>query len=505
MHGFSSQSRRCGAEDRRRPEWNGLVFLVDLTIGTGICLCDSDFRQVLRHVRTPDYHVAVPFFFLAGTIMAAVSETYVFYIVAAVVLSVGWGAVRPLCYSVVGDLFPPAERSIWSGLLSIPAGIASAACPVLAGIVTDRLSWRYFFWILAPLAVISGALVSLGVPSLTRRTAHKIDVSGISWLAISLATMIVGFSWAGGQYSWSSFRIIGLLSASVVSWVVFFRTEARAKEPVLDPQVLTNRIFLTAAGAVLLGYFGLVGIQMYYPLFLEAVQGVDATRTGQILTPYNMLVGFMGVPAGYLLARTKRYKWMLISGYALLAATMFVAVTFNAGTAVWMGVLTTALAGLGLGAIPTINTLVVQFAAPKRLLGIVVGGIFFSVYLGGALAPAILGSAMNARYAKTLQASLPAEWRRVGNESSLESVVNPRVLLSQQSMAQLRKACDSFGSRGPALFDETVRAIRGSLQVSLRTVFLIGAVTMLAALLLIVTIPEVCMDVEVQDERAGHS
>jgi MFS family permease len=445
------------------------------------------------------------FFFLVGAIMAAVSETYVFYIAAAVILSVGWGAIRPLCYSVVGDLFLPAERSKWSGLLSIPAGIASAACPVLAGIVTDRLSWRYFFWILAPLALISGTLVIFGVPSLTRRTAHKIDVAGIFWLAISLSTMIMGFSWAGDRYSWSSFRIISLLSASLVSWAMFFWTEAKAKEPVLDPQVFTNRTFLTVAGAVLLSYFGIVGLQMYYPLFLQGVQGVDATRTGQILTPYNMLVGFMGVPAGYLLAATKRYKWMLVSGYALLTATMFVAVTFSAGTAVWVGVLITALAGLGLGAIPTINTLVVQFAAPKRLLGIVVGGTFFSVYLGGALAPAILGSAMNATYAETLQASLPAELSRVANKSAFESLINPRVLLSPESMAQLRNACNGLGTRGPALFDETVQAIRGSLQASLKRVFLIGAVAVLSAFLLIVTIPEVSMDVEVLDKRAGHS
>jgi hypothetical protein len=170
-----------------------------------------------------------------------------------------------------------------------------------------------------------------------------------------------------------------------------------------------------------------------------------------------------------------------------------------------MGVLTTTLAGLGLGAIPTINTLVVQFAAPKRLLGIVVGAVFFSVYLGGALAPAILGSAMNARYAETLQASLPAELGRIANESTFKSLINPRVLLSPESMAQLRKACNGLGSRGPALFDGTVQAIRGSLQASLKRVFLIGAVAVLSAFLLIVTIPEVSMDVEVLDKRADRS
>ena len=213
------------------------------------------------------------FLFLAGAIMAALSETYVFYIVAVVVLFLGWGAIRPLCYSVVGDLFPPVGTKQMDRATPIPAGIASASCPILTGIVTDHLGWRYFFWSFVPLVVITGTFVILGVSSLTRRTAHRIDVAGISWLAISLSTTIVCFSWAGSQYSWFSFRIIGLLSASLVFWVIFFWTEARAKEPVLDPQVFTNRTFLTAAGAVVLSSFGVVAVQMYYPLFLQGVQG----------------------------------------------------------------------------------------------------------------------------------------------------------------------------------------------------------------------------------------
>jgi MFS family permease len=248
--------------------------------------------------------------------------------------------------------------------------------------------------------------------------------------------------------------------------------------------------------------FGMLGATMYYPLFLQGVQGTSATLSGQVITPFNMLMTFMGIPAGFLLARTKRYKWMYIAGYAILAATMFVMITFNAGTPVWVGVLVTGLAGFGLGAIPTINTLVVQFAVPKRLLGVAVGAIFFFIFLGNAIAPAILGSAMNAAYAKDLQSSLPAELKLIADKALLESLTDSRVLLSPQAMTSLREALAGIGDRGPALFDETVQAIRGALEASLKTVFVIGAVTMLISFLLIITIPEVSMDVEVQDRRA---
>jgi hypothetical protein len=192
---------------------------------------------------------------------------------------------------------------------------------------------------------------------------------------------------------------------------------------------------------------------------------------------------------------------MYIAGYAILTATMFVMITFNAGTPVWLGVLVTALAGLGLGTIPTINTLVVQFAVPKRLLGVAVGAIFFFVFLGSAIAPAILGSAMNAAYAKDLQRSLPVELKQVADEALLESLTDSRVLLSPQAMLALRETLAGFGSRGPALLEETVQAIRRALEASLKTVFVIGAVGMLISFLLIVTIPEVSMDIEVRDKK----
>jgi MFS transporter, DHA2 family, methylenomycin A resistance protein len=208
-------------------------------------------------------------------------------------------------------------------------------------------------------------------------------------------------------------------------------------------------------------------------------------------------MAFMGVPAGILLSRTKRYKWMYIAGYALLAAAMFGMWRFNQNTPVWLGVLIPALAGLGLGAIPTINTLVVQFALPKRLMGIAVGAIFFFVMMGMAIAPAILGSFMNATYASALQSALPAALSARLDPATLASLMDSRVLLTPPAMAALETAVGDA-----ALFEQTVAAIRGALESSLQMVFLIGAITMVISFLVILTIPEVSLDAEVKDKRA---
>jgi hypothetical protein len=176
-------------------------------------------------------------------------------------------------------------------------------------------------------------------------------------------------------------------------------------------------------------------------------------------------------------------------------------VMFTAGTPFWLEILVISISGIGLGAIPTMNTLVAQFAVPKRLLGVAVGAMFFFVFMGAALAPAILGSAMNNEYARALQKSLPVEVSRIAAGATLDSMANPRILMSQPAMAELEKTFRGFGFHGPALFDQTVRAIRNSFEAGLRMVFLIGAVTVLFSFLLILTIPEIPIEAEVKDKK----
>lgn len=443
-------------------------------------------------------------FFLIGAVLAAVSQTFIFNIAALIINGLGFGALSALCFSVIGDFYAPVERSRWTGLLQISAGVAATISPTMVGIITDNFSWRYFFWATVPVAIASMILVAIGVPSKTERTESKVDYIGIFVLAIALTSMILGFSYADRR-PWFSVNVLGLLIMSLVCWCMFVLIERKTEDPILDPQIFTNRTFLTAAGACFLSFFGFVGVMNYYPLFLQGIQETSATLTGLVRTPFNMLMAFMGVPAGLLLAKTKRYKWMLVLSYGILVVAMFCMVFFNIETPIWIGVLVMVLAGLGVGAIPTINILVVQFALPKRLLGIAVAAIFFIVGIGTATTPAIMGSAMNYTYESKLQNSLPQELKLHLDTATLDLLADSRVLLNKEAMTRMRDALSTDESQGLELFDRTFHAIRSALRSGLKVVFLIGAITMLIGFLIIITIPEVSMDVEVQDKRSRPS
>jgi MFS family permease len=441
-------------------------------------------------------------FSLIGTILSAISPTFIFLIAASVIASLGGGATMPLVFAVVGDMFPPARRSKWIGLLNIPTGICSLFGPTLGGWFVDNLTWRYLFWSSVPLLVICLVTVPIGVPAIVNRAAkRKIDYLGCILVAVASSTTIVGLSLAGTPYPWVSPQIIGLLGVSLVFWILFLRAETRAEEPILDPEVLGNRSFLTVALATLFSFFGQMALMMYFPMFLQGVQGISATLSGQIITPYSVLMSFIGVPVGFLLARTKSYKWMYILGFAILTADMFGVIFFKADTPVLWSVIVCALAGLGLGAVPTVNTMVIQNAVPKRLLGVAMGGIFFAISMGMAISPALLGSAMNAAYAKTLAASLPVEITQMADAATMTSLGDPKVLLSKSAMASLEEMFSKRGSEGHLLFEQTVQAIRTSMEAGLRRVFWVSAITMLLAFLIICTVPKVSWDTEAQHKK----
>jgi MFS family permease len=436
-------------------------------------------------------------FCLVGTILSALSPTFTLLIVATCVSAVGTGAMMPLVFAVVGDVFPPSQRSKWIGLLNIPTGIFSLIGPTMGGWFVDNLSWRYLYWVSLPLLAVCLITVPIGVPSIIQRGVKaKMDFIGCLLVGIASTTAILGLSYAGVAYPWASAQIIGLLGVSLIFWILFFRTESRVKEPILDPLVFRNRSFLTVAIATLLSFFGQMGMMMYFPMFLQGIQGISATKSGQIITPYSVIMSFVGVPVGFLLARYKRYKWLYIVGFGLLTLDMFGIVFFTADTSITMSVLAAVIAGIGLGAVPTVNTMVVQNAVPKRLLGAAMGAIFFCILMGVAISPAVLGSAMNATYNKTLAASLPDGLTEAVDQTTMKSIGDPKVLLSESAMKELESSFAKMGNDKQALFQQTVQAIRVSLQAGLRSVFWVSAITMLLAFLLISTIPEILFDSE---------
>ena len=440
-----------------------------------------------------------------GTVLCAVSINFTFLIVASVIAAIGSGAIMTLTFSVVGDLFPPEKRGKWIGLLNVPVGVFALIGPTLGGWFVDNpaLGWRWLYWISLPLLAICLLTTPIGVPSIRSATHGKIDIKGCVLVAIASAATIIGLSFAGDRYAWGSWQIISFMLVAMIFWVLFIRSENHAEEPILDPRVFRNRSFLTVSVSSLLAGFGQMGMLMYFIMFLQGVQlnndfenflepigralGFSVGHTtisGIIITPMSVVMAFISVPVGFMMGRSKNFKWMYIVSYGILTVVMFCVILLGSESSQWLSVAAAAMAGIGMGALPPLNTMVVQTAVPQKLLGVSMGAFFFCMLLGSAISPAVLGSTMNSTYNSTLTASMPDELK---TGDFMESIGNPRVLLDQNAMDNLEA---DFAAKGQAaLFPRTVNAIRDSLASGVRGVFWICVVTTLLAFILICTLP----------------
>ncbi len=437
---------------------------------------------------------------LSGALLSSLCPTFLTLIAARTLLCLGQGAIAPICFAVIGDTFTGSLRSKWIGLLNIAYAVPALFGPALGGWIVDGIGWRHIFWWAVPLMLLLLAS-AYGMPTLIQGAAHKIDVLGAIMLTIASSTLIFGLSFAGTTYPWASAQVIGLLAASAVFWALFLKVESKAAEPFFSTELATHRVFLTASLAGFLSFFGMMAVLLYYPLFMQGVQNMSAVKSGWVITPLSVVMAFAGIPVGFLIARTKRYKWLYIAGYAVGTAVMFSMVFFGENTPAWLGFVVATLFGLGLGATPTVNTIIIQTAVPRRLLGVATSALLFSVSMGMAISPAILGSAMNIRYGSALKASLPAALAQSADNATMTALGDPKVLLSEPAMKELKERLTQRGAEGTVLFDQTVQAIRTSMEAGLRTVFIIAAITMLLAFLLILTIPVISLEPPAEEKR----
>jgi MFS family permease len=330
--------------------------------------------------------------FSVGLTISAMSTSMVFLVATTTFMSIGHFPIYPLCFAVVGDLFPSSQRAKWTGMLNIPVGFAALLGPVFGGVVVESMfGWRGLFWGTIPLILVAAGLIAFALPDTAQKVKPKMDVLGTVTMVAATTTLLLGFSWLGTPNKFGAGAL--QLLFSLVAWIAFIRIEKQAEAPILDLQVLFNRTFFTAAVVGLLSFFGIVAIQAYSPIFVQEVMAISPTISGSMLTPFSALLTFIGIPVGFLLAKTKRYRWMYNFGYAVVTVALLAMWRFTASTPIWMFVLVTSIAGISLGMLPTMNAVVAQFAVPKEFLGVAVGAIFFFQMIGIAVSPAILGFA----------------------------------------------------------------------------------------------------------------
>src|SRR5450755_626836 len=125
---------------------------------------------------------------------------------------IGAGAIMGLIFTIVGDIFSPAERGRYQGFLSGVWGLAAIFGPTLGGWLTDHISWRATFYVNLPVGLVALGVTYFLFPDIHVHKGKRIlDWMGIFTLTLSIVPLLLALTWVT-EYGWASPRVAGLLA-----------------------------------------------------------------------------------------------------------------------------------------------------------------------------------------------------------------------------------------------------------------------------------------------------
>jgi len=440
------------------------------------------------------FYVSGLVIFIIASVLCGLSSSMLQIIIFRGLQGIGAGVIMAINFTIIGDLFPPAERGKYQGYMSGVFGLSSIIGPTLGGFITDTFSWNWVFFINVPLGIAVIILFIIFFPNIKPDTLkHRVDYPGLSSLILAVVPAMLALSWGGVEYPWGSQQIIGMFAFAAVMLAIFIFIESRSPEPIIPLSLFNNRIVAASEVVIFITGMAMFGGIIFVPLFFQGVLGLTATTSGSFLTPMmlGMVVG--SFVSGQVLARAGgHYRILGAAGIAIMATGLALLSVMTIETSYGTAVRNIVITGFGLGVTMPLYVIAIQNAVPYKILGVATSSGAFFRSLGGSVGLAIFGSIMNNRFAGELTAKIPDTVKAIIGPEQLETLShNPQALLNPEAQAQLRIILEQTGPQGSALFQQTLSALRQSLEAALSQVFLIGALVLLVAFVINFLIKEI--------------
>jgi EmrB/QacA subfamily drug resistance transporter len=347
--------------------------------------------------------------FLAGSMLSGAAQSMLQLIIFRGIQGLGGGGIIAMAQVIIGDIVSPRERGRYQGYTGTVFAISSVTGPLIGGLFTDQLSWRWVFYINLPLGLLALTATWMFLRLPKHRTEHKVDYLGGALMVAGVSAILLVTSWGGTQYAWDSPAIIGLTALGVLLIAGFIVQESRAPEPLLPLRLLRQRTFAVCSSVGFIVGLAMFAAISFMPLYLQIVQGVSATSSGLRLTPMMLGLLAMSIGSGQLISITGRYRIYPIIGTAIIAGGMFLLSTLEAGSSMILVSFYMLILGCGLGFTMQVIVLAVQNDSPPGEMGVSTTGVSFFRSMGGAIGVAIFGSLLTSRLESNLARLVPKD------------------------------------------------------------------------------------------------
>ncbi|MGF4045298.1 MFS transporter [Paenarthrobacter nitroguajacolicus] len=407
--------------------------------------------------------------FVAGSVMAGLSETIPLLLTARVIQGVAMGGLTALAQAIIGSMIPPRDRGKYSGYMGAVMAVGTAGGPLLGGFIVDSpLGWRWTFFVCVPLAVVALILLQVTLKIQHIKRPAKIDWLGSVLLTSGVSLLLIWVSFAGNPdyYDWFSWQSALMVGGGVALLALLVLVETKVPEPIIPLKIISERTTALAIVASVAVGIAMFGSSTFLGQYFQVARGATPTEAGLLTLP--MIAGNLigSVASGILISRFGKWKRFLVAGSVLLIGGLAFAGTMDHTTELWIVAIYTGVFGLGLGMLMQNLVLAVQNTVQAKDIGTASASVAFFRSVGGAIGVSVLGAIMS-NHVKELAvegmaaAGIPAQGGASGASMDLADM--------------------------PAPIAEIMRAAYGDATAQ---IFLISAIISVVALLAVLLIKE---------------
>ncbi len=335
--------------------------------------------------------------FVGGSALCGLAPSMGMLIFFRALQGLGAGAIQPVVQTILGDIFTPAERAKMQAWFSAVWGFSALIGPLVGGLLTDYLSWRYLFYINLPLGALAIFMVWRFFDEQVTQKRVNVDYVGAITLTLGMSLLLLALLSGGTHYPWTSWQVLGMLTGAVLFLTIFLIAQARVADPIM-PLALFKE---PAIGFAVLSSFMVGGVMygtsVYLPIWAQGVQGFSATRSGASLLWLSVGWPIAAVLGAKLIMRMGvRPSALLGLGLNALGSVFLVLLgrTMPQIPEVLLALVTFTI-GAGMGFSSVAFVLGVQNAVDWTRRGVATASLQFMRTLGGLVWVSAMGAVMN--------------------------------------------------------------------------------------------------------------
>lgn len=370
--------------------------------------------------------------FMAGSILCGTAQNMDQLIIYRALQGIGGGALMPIVFTIIFDLFPQEKRGKMMGLFGAVFGLSSVFGPILGATITDNISWRWIFYINVPIGVLSFIFLMAGYKESPNRRKASIDWFGIVLLTAGILSLMFALELGGTDgWAWDSWKTVSLLVAAGVLLIGFLFAETKAKDPLIKLGLFKERVFMSSMMISFLYGGILIAAASYIPLFIQGVFHKTATQTSTVLIPM-MLANVVSSQIGGRVAGKVRFRdAMIASAITLFAGVALLGFVMDLSSSRTVISLFMIVVGLGMGISFSLLNISTLSSVPPQYKGSASSLITFFRTIGSAIGVTVFGALQKSDFQSAVKA-LPGM-----NAEMAEKIKGGQALLNPEVQAKM--------------------------------------------------------------------